>query len=586
MTTEPMPREARINGPAEPDIRVELRWRVFAVALVAVSAVTSAAWLIHPPVYLTNDDVAIRLVLEGGFVPAQPSTGFVLHAHSVLGWALVSLYGIVPDAPWWDLVIAGTLFWALAVLCALAWPALGSGWPARVTALSAICAASLPLIGTLQYTFSATAAGVAGTLLVATESAPAARTRRSVLVMAALLFVMGSLVRPMGALAGALSVGLLLMPLAAVTRPAPRAGVVRLAAVLLVAALAFTGLRSLDGALYGRWPDWNQYYLYNWMTARMFEWGGEFTGARVDAIRASVGWSANDWQMLRWGWAVTPELHGFLRVVTAYETGSTLLGWSDRLGWFATRLLAIDGMSLRRLGEASAELVLVGGTLAAAYGNWRSRATVALVVALFLGFCVGVEVGFKEAPFRLLAPLECGFLAVMLVSAGAHRRVPSPFVSLLGLSVVLAVLAHEGRAVASSMAAERLHALQVDKEMERLRDLKPSLVVRHSDTFPAEHWWRPFHQPAIPLAIITLGGNVQAFSQHPQLQRFLSDTGRQPLLRALCGDPSILVVSELGRLDMVTTYFQEHENRQVRWEEAYAGSFRAWRCVGATSSAS
>lgn len=585
MTTEAMPREERNSGPTEPAIRVRLRWRVFAVALVAVSALTSAAWLIHPPVYLTNDDVGTRLGLEGGFVPGQPPTGFVLHAHSVLGWALASLYGMLPNVPWWDLVLAGTLFWALAVLCALAWPALGSGWPPRMTALAAICAAGLPLIGTVQYTISATAAGVAATLLAVTEAAQAARTRRSVLVMAALLFLMGSLVRPMGAMAGALAVGLLLMPLAAVTRPTPRT-VMGLAGVPLVAALAFTGLLSLDGALYGRWPDWNQYYQYNWMASQMFEWGGDSPGTTVDAMRASVGWSANDWHMLRTGWGVLPELHGFLSVAAAYETGAALVGWSERIGWIATRLAAVDGASLQRLGEASAGLLLVGGALAGAYGTRRSRAAVVLVVALFLGFCVALEVGFKELPFRLLAPLECGFLAVMLVSVGAHRRVPSPFVALLALSVVLAVLAHEGRAVASSMAADRLHALQVDGETERLLDLKPSLLVRHSDTFPAEHWWRPFHQPNIPLAMITLGGWTQAYNQSPQLQRFLSDTGRQPLPRALCEDPSILVVSELGRLEVVTTYLQEHENRQVEWEEAYAGSFRAWRCVDVTSPAS
>ena len=95
----------------------------------------------------------MRLALEGRFVPGQPPTGFVLYAHSALGWALVTLYDLSLAVPWWDLVLAGTLFWALAVFVALAWPALGVGWCARATALSAVCIGGLPLIATMQFTF-------------------------------------------------------------------------------------------------------------------------------------------------------------------------------------------------------------------------------------------------------------------------------------------------------------------------------------------------------------------------------------------------------------------------------------------------
>ena len=56
------------------------------------------------------------------------------------------------------------------------------------------------------------------------------------------------------------------------------------------------------------------------MTARLFEWGGELSGEQVDALRASAGWSANDWNMLQGMWGVDPEMYGFTRVAAAYET--------------------------------------------------------------------------------------------------------------------------------------------------------------------------------------------------------------------------------------------------------------------------
>ena len=563
------------------DAGVRLHGRAFVLALVGVSTLVVAAWLVSPPTYLTNDDVTMRLGLEGRFVPGQPPTGFVLHAHSALGWALATLYDLSLAVPWWDLVLAGTLFWALAVFGALAWPALGAGWCARATALGAVCVGGLPLIATMQFTFTATAAGAAAALLAGTESMARARPRRSMFVMAALLFLVGGLVRPLAALAGALATGLLLIPAAALSGSLGRLRVQRLAGVLLIAVSGCAALLYCDGVLYGRSADWNEYYQYNWMIQRLFEWGGELSGEQVDAIRSSVGWSANDWNLLEGMWATDPETYGFTRVAVAYETivggGSTGRDW---IGWLTARLTAVDGAALARLGRSTAVLILVGGVLAGTYGGRRSWAASALVVGLFLVVCVGIEVGFKEAPLRLLAPLACGFLAALLVTVGSLRRPPASLVPVvLCLGGVLVVLAYEGRAVAAALAADRRHSLQVDGEVERFLRLKPSLVVRHSDTFPAEHWWRPFHQPAVPMTTIALG---RRNNQSPQLRRFLSDTARQPLVSALCEDPSILVVAEAGRLEAVTTYFREHEDASVSWEEVYAGSFRAWRCTGLT----
>ena len=59
--------------------------------------------------------------------------------------------------------------------------------------------------------------------------------------------------------------------------------------------------------------------------------------------------------------------------------------------------------------------------------------------------------------------------------------------------------------VAPAVAAGLRHTQQVDSEVARLRDLRPSLIVRHADTFPAEFWWRPFHRPPFDLPSVALG---------------------------------------------------------------------------------
>ena len=74
--------------------------------------------------------------------------------------------------------------------------------------------------------------------------------------------------------------------------------------------------------------------------------------------------------------------------------------------------------------------------------------------------------------------------------------------------------------------------------------------------------------------MIRLGGN----NGNPLLRHYLKATGRSRLLVAICGDPSIMVIADRPRLDLVTRYMAEHEARTITWEPAFEGSFSAWRC--------
>jgi len=102
----------------------------------------------------------------------------------------------------------------------------------------------------------------------------------------------------------------------------------------------------------------------------------------------------------------------------------------------------------------------------------------------------------------------------------------------------------------------------------------PSLLILHSDSFPSEHRWRPrpLHTPPVQLTAIQLGLN----NHTPPVQRFLMRDDPS-LLSAICADSSILVTTERGRLDPVTTFMREHDHVDVEWNELYQGSFRAWR---------
>ena len=116
----------------------------------------------------------------------------------------------------------------------------------------------------MQYTFTATTAGAVAALLAGTESMAGARPRRSMFVIAALLFLVGGLARPLAALAGAVTTGLLI-PAATLLGSSGRLRARRLASVLLIAVSGCAALLYCNGVLYGRSADWNEYYQYNWM---------------------------------------------------------------------------------------------------------------------------------------------------------------------------------------------------------------------------------------------------------------------------------------------------------------------------------
>lgn len=550
------------------------RPRTFAVAALVAVAAAVAAWLVNPPVYFTNDDVAVRLALEGRAVPGEPASGYALFPSAALGWAIAFAHQFAPGVPLWDLVVAATLLAAVAVFGTVMWTAAGRSWMARAAAVAALVATTAPLVTGIHYTVSATLAGGAGMLLVVVELEARERRRWGMIALGAALVLAGMLVRPMGAMAGAAAIAVFLVPLVPL-----RALRLRYVAAALAATLAlYVAVQSLDAALYALNAEWDAYYRYHGIVQRLYEWGGELTTRDSDSVRAAVGWSANDWQMLQAAFGVDPALHGLDRVSKAYETRAAMVGWDGIARWAVERLGAVDAADAWRVLAAAAASLVAGGALAVACGA-RGAAAAAGVAVLFCAFCVATELVFKELPFRLLAPLATCAVAALGVAAGALGGMRSAFASVVAVGVVLAIAGAEVPAALASAAAEYRHSQQVDREVGRLQALEPSLVVLHSDTFPSEHWWRPFRQPPVELRAVSLGWN----NQSPALQRFLTHSGRQPLLRALCDDPSLLIVGEEDRLEFVTTYLREHFGRAAEWSDVFAGSFRAWRCVNAGS---
>jgi hypothetical protein len=546
------------------------RWRTFGSALVILTAVMTAAWWSWlPPFYLTNDDVTIRMALEGRTVPGAAPTGFALMTNAMLGWAVVVAQRMMPSIPGWDFVLAATLLWALSVLLALAWDALDTGWLARATVVGALVAGMAPMVASMQFTISATLAGGAAVLLALSEIG-LERPRRAVLSMAVLLFFAGVLVRPMGGAAGAVVTTALSVPYLRIRR----LWWAQVLGVLATVGVVFLALQYLDVRLYGMRSEWDAYLRFNWIALALLEWGSDASNTFASSIRQSVGWTANDWSMLLNSWGVDPVIHGFGRVSQAYQVQTAALDQVGTLSLLFARIANYSSGSLRSLMESSGLAVVTGGLLLVAYATRKSALQFVAVLLLFVAICASLDVVFARLPWRLLGPLQLLFVSATLATIGASRRAASPLLAILSLGTMVAVtvpvLAAEVREAESRVIRSR----ELEGEVAQLQRLSPSLVIFYGSRFPREYWWRPFHHPPVELPAVALGWN----NLNPQLHQYLSATGREPLLRALCTDPSILIVADRDPLELVATYMHEHFNTAVTWTQVYNGSFPAWRC--------
>lgn len=554
-------------------------WRTFLVALFLSAVGSTAIWTAYPPVYQTNDDVSIRLALEGHTAPGEPATGFTALTHALLGWSVVELYRFFPTAFWWDVVVASLFIAALAVALAIGWQLLNDDWLARILSVGVVLVAAVPLMVTFQYTVGATLGGGVAVFLAVIEMASPGNARRGVLLFAVLLLLSALLVRTLGAAAGIAAAGLFCVPfvLARIV-PLKPAVVVLAAAAVLGAAVQYA-----DNVLHMTDDRWSAYQHYQWMLVRLFEWRGELPQGDVDVIRAAAGWTNNDWRMIPGYFGVDPSLHGYDQVARAYEASTFSFGWVDWFNWAGARIRGIDMATVRSMAERSLAPLAVVAAAVVGYASRRGSAVVIAIVLLFLALCVGIETAFKELPIRLLGPLQVCAVVAAMIAVSVRRRRPSPLRAILALGLVLSVLGQQFADTVRAAESVAQDSRALDEEVgELLRRLSPSLLVLHADTFPREHWWRPFQRPSVDLPAIALTWN----NQNPLLQDFLRKSGRPGLLRSICSDPSVLVIADEGRLDVMNIFFREHENLEIRWTDTHSGSFRAWRCSLAESAGS
>jgi hypothetical protein len=547
------------------------------ILIAAVAALPCLALSLFLPFYQTNDDVAMRLIAEGHFVPDVGSTPFVMLMNVVAGEIISTGYRLLPLLPWYDLFLGACMLAASTALL-FVWSGTG-GWEELAWAALLALFFLLPAFVSVQYSLAGLGCGLAGVALMALTivqpQAPPAQ-RRS-LIAGAALFILGTLIRFEGAVLMAIEGALLVLPLIIVSWKDDGArSRRRRAAIAAGIALAAAGLGfALNQVAYARAPGWREFHEYNFRRGRLAEYISDdrVTPDRLERLASEVGWSNIDFALFRSWFFTDPELFSLSRVRRAE---AVLFDAAAPASPQATADRFQRAVTLGKSFVAEAMLalvVLVAFLLARARGRLIAYA-VAVILTLAL-LIAGITFALKAPPPRVFQPMLLLAATMLVIASRRLGRSVHPavnagalLVAALSTSAALWTLHDE------SDARRRGHQFARD-DVTQMARAGAAFFILHGGAFPLEDYWRPLHVENESFPFVALGVSART----PMVQQSLRRTGRTDLPLSLCSEPGLVIVGNADITTLLTGFVQEHHYLKVRFVPAFKGPrFTAWRC--------
>lgn len=549
------------------------RFPILASLLLPVLAVA-----FFSPFYQTNDDVAMRLLAEGNFVPDGEPLPFLMHVNVVIGAVLTLAYKVAPNVPWYDLLMGAGLTAAAAALLdvwsgtakrlELVWTALFS----IVFLLPAFVAVQFSLVG-----LGCAAAGIATLVRACTEPLER-RGFRLRLGAGAALLLFGALVRFEGAVLMIVQGAIVTLPfligawLIREQRPRMLRTLIAAGICCVLIALSF----GLNQYVYSRAAGWEEFHEYNLRRSRINEYIApeRITPEALDQLVKQVGWSGTDFTLFRNWFFTDPNIYSLAKVRTAEklffgasskpaeETRESRMkrGTEQAKSLFAEMSLALFFMAAFVMSRASGRLFLY----------------LLLVVVTVAGLIAGITIVLKAPPERIFWPMLL-LAASMLPMASRrwgterHRIIPMMAVLLAGYVTALSVAAFM-----KQVAQRRVRAAVARQDAEGLVRTGSRFYVLHGNEFPYEDFWRPLRVEKRPFPFIALGVSART----PPVQNSLRRTGRADLPLSLCTERGLLLVAPAYIPNLLTTFMAEHHGMEVRFAPAFTGQdLETWTCV-------
>jgi len=549
------------------------------VLLIVVVSLVVISLAFFTPFYQTNDDIAMRLLAEGNFVPGDEPVPFLMFINIIIGKILATAYSLAPSLPWYDLFLGGSLVVATATIV-YCW--LGSATPAQIGA--AVLSAAfflLPAFVSVQFSvpgMTCAAAGLALLLDALLNSPPLSKSRQLRWTAGAALFVLGSLIRFEGAVLIAIQCALISLPaIIAVWRDETARPRLKGAALAGVVAVVLAGsLFALNQFAYRANQGWKDFYEFNRMRSRLNEYitPERLRSEAAEQLVTQVGWSKADFLMFRNWFFTDRDLYSLAKVRKAeslfYSASNKPV--SDR--WEMRKARASD-LAKNFLADTRWAFLLMA-IYVLAFGARPKMILHLLWVAIVLVLLiVGIGLTLKAPPQRISWPMVITAATMLIVvtrrwQRPLHWSIPALAALAAVYAAVPAFRALDAESHTRSAAAESARQDVVD-----MRRTGAKTYVLHGNAFPYEDYWQPLHRGDVAFDFVGLGVSAQT----PPVVEYLSRTKRTDLPWSLCSDPSMAMIARPYIRKMLENFVLEHHRTEVSLEPAFEGTrFTVWKC--------
>jgi hypothetical protein len=537
------------------------------VSVGIVGTLIAVAWLIFFPAYDTNDDVAIRLFLEGRVVPGAEPSGYAYLVNLALSKVIAWFYTLDPRFSWYDLAEQGTLVMSatLALYCC----ARSVRFPDQAVIIALLSATMLTAMVAIQFTVIAGLATTvgAGALIFALL---AARSKVESLVLSgagAFLFVLGTLFRLQAALLALFVVVSIALPTIIIRF---RQGVLAEQRTIIVFSLLALITSALAWSYYfGEYfgsADWKAFLIFAWRRAQLTDFAAaRLSPAVLQRAFVAAGLTVTDYNMLREWLFFDSSIFSAKSLGTVIEqlptlpnpTNGVAANLSSYVREFPFFVLGIAGIILR---APRFRVALVSAL---------SLAPIIIAVAL-------ISIWLKPLPYRAFWPVAVGILFVMWITievdqSSLHwiRRV---LAALLIASAGFLVLA---QAIEKSQETAFLRQL-VSSDLARASIGPANLMVIVADAFPFQLVERPFGRPYLQRSVKTLPLGESQTS--PPVAQFLKSTALLDNPDRLCSDDNV-IVARPSALTALKAFYEERRQQVISYTNVFAGAtFSAYHC--------
>jgi hypothetical protein len=537
------------------------------LSLVAISIGVSVVSIgffavVFQPLLAGTDDAAIAAMASGDYT-GHPNPHLVF-VNSIIGWALVGAYRLIPHAPWYTLMLYAlqVVTWAIVVLALL-----HRRVPTAVRVLTIAVAVWLLPYMALGPGFTATSivGATAGILLFAMAASRRDSLGIAGAICAGVLVGVASLVR----LNGSRGVLLAFIPvgIAIAVRAGWRRSLAAAAALLFVMGAGVLANR----ATYSARDGWADYMHLNaargtlHSTPRLVPYPG------LKKTLAKIGWSRSDYTVFaNWVYADPHQ----------YQTKDVeaLARAAPHSSWHLTNDEIINGVvdwPYTLLFAATAGLAFLTFALA------RRRAAIAVTVVAgvwFFAVLVYTE-EYYRLPERVLVPMlgSAALLIALLPSflppstpveprrdAAAERWRRVSRVGAIGVAVVFGLV---GVNHARVLADRAQHSVSLgNQRIAALKKFDPNgvFVIAPSDTLSTELYDPLAAHGLFDARIIGLGW----MNQSPAFMNRLSQLGISNFYDRVRTDKHVYVIGDAPRLATFSHYYADHDKLNVHFVDA------------------